>query len=84
MGRCALLRNAPEEAAGYLQDAVNDMPRMDKYKREALYYLGNALEVSGKGAEAIENYKQILISMPDYRDVPARIQAIEAASVSAN
>ena len=40
--------------------------------------------MSGKGAEAIENYKQILISMPDYRDVPVRIQAIEAASVSAN
>ena len=84
MGRCALLRNAPDEAVGYLQDAVNDMPRMDKYKREALYYLGNAFELSGKGAEALENYKQILVSMPEYRDVPARVQAIEAASASEN
>lgn len=84
MGRCALLRNAPEEAAGYLQDAVNDMQRMDKYKREALYYLGNALALCGRNAEAVENYKQILVSMPDYRDVPARIQAIESASAAEN
>ncbi len=79
IGRCALLRNAPEEAVTYLREAVNDMPRMDKYKREALYYLGNALELSGNSQEAVESYRQILISMPEYRDVPQRLSAIEAA-----
>lgn len=79
LGRCALLKNDGENAVTYLQEAVNDMPRMDKYKREALYYLGNALELIGNKEKAVENYRQILISMPAYRDVPARVSAIEAA-----
>ena len=57
--------------------AVNDMARMDKYKREAMYYLGNALVLVGRIDEAKENYKQILISMADYRDVPQRMKALE-------
>ena len=51
------------------------------HKKERVY---NSRALNLEPSCAIENYKQILISMPDYRDVPARIQAIEAASVSAN
>lgn len=79
LGRCALLKNDGAEAVKFLQDAVNDMPRMDKYKREALYYLGNAFEMIGDNDKAVENYRQILISMPTYRDVPQRVSAIESA-----
>ena len=78
LGRCALLAGDPAKAAGFLQDAVDDMPRMDKYKREAMYYLGNARELTGEKEAAIENYKQILVSMADYRDVPQRMAALEA------
>ncbi|MBR7130986.1 MAG: tetratricopeptide repeat protein [Lentisphaeria bacterium] len=79
LGRCALLRNDGEAAAKFLRDAVNDMPRMDKYKREALYYLGNAMELTGKVDDAIECYHQIQVSMPEYRDIPQRLSAIESA-----
>ena len=82
LGRCALLKNLADEAAAYLKTAVDDMPRMDKYKREALYYLGNALELTGKNAEAVEYYRQILISMPGYRDVNQRVNAINDAAAS--
>jgi len=78
LGRCALLAEKPAEAVGFLQDAVNDMPRMDKYKREAMYYLGNALELTGDKDGARENYRQILVSMANYRDVPQRMQYLEA------
>lgn len=78
LGRCALLKDQPEAAIGFLADAVNEMPRMDKYKREALYYLGNAQELAGKTEDAESSYRQILVSMPDYRDVPARMSALKA------
>ena len=55
---------------------------MDKYKREALYYLGNALEMVGKNSEAVDYYRQILLSMPGYRDVNQRVKAINDAAAS--
>jgi len=79
MGRCSLLRNEVEQAVGFLREAVNEMPRMDKYKREAMYYLGNALELAGDPEGAKENYRQILVSMAGYRDVPERLSALDAA-----
>jgi tetratricopeptide (TPR) repeat protein len=79
LGKCALVANDPERAVGFLQEAVDDMPRMDRYKREAMYYLGNALELIGNVDKAKENYRQILISMNNYRDVPQRMSALENA-----
>ncbi len=79
LGRCALLADQAEKAVGFLRDAVNEMPRMDKYKREALYYLGNACELTGDIEEAKNCYRQILVSMANYRDVPARMSALEKA-----
>ena len=79
LGRCALLRNDGDAAISFLKEAVNDMPRMDKYKREALYYLGNAFEMTGKLDDAVECYHQIQVSMPEYRDVVQHLAAIEVA-----
>ncbi|MBE6356172.1 MAG: tetratricopeptide repeat protein [Lentisphaerae bacterium] len=80
LGKCALIANDPEKAIGFLQEAVDDMPRMDRYKRDAMYYLGNAFEVVGNVEKAKENYRQILISMNNYRDVPQRMSALECAA----
>ena len=77
LGRCALLNDQPEKAVEFLTEAVDEMPRMDKYKREALYYQGNALELTGQIDKARESYKQILVSMADYRDVPERMKKME-------
>lgn len=78
LGRCALAKEENEKAVGYLREAVEDMPRMDKYKREAMYYFGNALVAVGNADEAKEIYRQILTSMANYRDVPERMKALEA------
>ena len=65
-----------------LSTAVNDMARMDKYKREALYYLGNAREAVGDNTGAFEAYRQISVSMENYRDVPQRMSALQGAMES--
>jgi len=82
LGRCALLKNDIAKAVELLRTAVNDMPRMDKYKREALYYLGNACEAAVDNAGALEAYRQINASMDNYRDVPQRMSALQGAMES--
>ncbi|MBR2911572.1 MAG: hypothetical protein IKC05_08165, partial [Lentisphaeria bacterium] len=57
-----------------------DMYRMDKYRREALYYLAIAYEGNGKTAEALECYKTIRANMENYRDIQARMAAISGES----
>ena len=49
---------------------------MDKYRREALYYLAIAYEGNGKKAEALDCYKTIRANMENYRDIAVRIAAL--------
>ena len=76
LGRCALLRNEPVKAAENLNEALKEMYRMDKYKRETLYYLGHAYEMLQENEKAVGCYKQINVNMSNYRDVPQRIAAL--------
>ena len=55
------------------------MYRMDKYKREALYYLGNAYELAGDTAQAVDCYNKVKASMANYRDVPQRLAQLVPA-----
>lgn len=82
LGRCELLKNNFVQAVEFLRTAVNEMTRMDKYKREAIYYLGNALEMNGNIAEALDCYRQINANMSDYRDVPQRIAELQGKANS--
>lgn len=82
LGRCAIHFNAPEEAIENLQTAIKEMYRMDKYKREALYYLGNAYELAGKNSEAVECYTKVKASMENYRDIPQRLAQLVPAESS--
>ena len=79
LGRCALQLDDSVSAEPLLESAVKDMYRMDKYRREALYYLAIAYEGNGKNNEAMECYKTIRANMENYRDIQARMAAIEAA-----
>ena len=79
LGRCALAMNDPAKAVSFIEDAVKEMFRMDIQKREALYYLGNAYELLGDVEKALECYNKIHANMDNYRDVPARIEALNAA-----
>ncbi len=79
LGRCRLLQGDCEKAAGLFADALKEMTRMDKAKREALYYLGNAFEKGGNISEALNCYRQINANMDNYRDVADRIAALSAS-----
>lgn len=83
LGRCALLEQEYAKAAEYLEQALKEMFRMDRFKREALYYLGQASEGVGDAAKALKCYRDVEASVSGYRDVAARIAALEGQSASA-
>ena len=82
LGRCAIHFNDSALAIDHLQSAIKEMYRMDKYKREALYYLGNAFELAGNTAEAVDCYTKVKASMENYRDVPQRLAQLVPAESS--
>ena len=79
LGRIALMHNDFQEAISKFEEALTEMYRMDKAKREALYYLGLACEEAGETKKALEAYCQIHANMQSYRDVAARITRLSAA-----
>jgi tetratricopeptide (TPR) repeat protein len=82
LGRCAIQFNDAACAIEFLQNAVKEMYRMDKYKREALYFLGNAFELAGDTANAVDCYTKVKASMENYRDVPQRLAQLAPAGSS--
>lgn len=76
LGRCAIAMGDTATAEPLLAEAVKDMYRMDKYRREALYYLAIAYEGNGKKNEAVECYKTIRASVENYRDIGERLAAL--------
>ena len=82
LGRIALQNGEFPVAAENLETALKEMYRMDRYKREALYYLGNACEGMGDTDRAVKCYREIVASVAGYRDVQERLQALGVASGS--
>ena len=80
LGRCAIHFNDAATAIENLTTAVNEMYRMDKYKREALYFLGIAYELAGDAEKALDCYRKITQSMQNYRDVPQRLEKLAPAA----
>ena len=76
LGRCALLENQYTKAVEFLDSALKEMFRMDRYKREALYYLGQACEGIGDNERALKCYRDIESSLSGYQDVQDRISAL--------
>ena len=84
LGRCAIHFNDAATAIENLQTAIKEMYRMDKYKREALYFLGNAYELAGDTAQAVDCYNKVKASMINYRDVPQRLAQLTSARSDAD
>jgi len=76
LGQCALQEGDAASAIKYLDRAVKSMYRLDRYKREALYYLGIACAQSGDTGRALECFQIIYNNIKDYRDVAERITAL--------
>ena len=70
------MENDFARAVECLDAALSEMYRMDRYRREALYYLGNACEGTGDNARALKCYQDIEASVSGYRDVRERIAAL--------
>ena len=84
LGRCALLESDFPRAVDYMDQALKEMFRMDRFKREALYYLGNACEGVGDNARALKCYQEVEASLSGYRDVQARIAALSGVPTDGN
>ena len=76
IARCLLKMDSPAEAVPLLEEAISEMIRMDKYKREALYYLGVSMQRIGNVDKAVECFRSVRSSMPNYRDIPERMEAL--------
>ena len=76
IARCLLKMDAPAEAIPHLEEAISEMIRMDKYKREALYYLGISMQRIGNVEKAVECFRSVRNSMPNYRDIQERMEAL--------
>ena len=81
LGRCALIEKDYARAVECLDAALKEMFRMDRYKREALYYLGNACEGLGNVERALKCYRDVEASVSGYRDVKERIASLDGAAV---
>lgn len=79
LGRCALAESDFPLAVDCLDQALKEMFRMDRFKREALYYLGNACEGVGDTARALKCYQEIEANLSGYRDIRERLAALNGA-----
>jgi tetratricopeptide (TPR) repeat protein len=79
LGRCFITNAHYDMAIEQFVAAIGEMSRMDKFKKEALYYLGNAYEFSNNPPKAQECYKEIYQSDVNFMDVGKRIQDYYAA-----
>ena len=79
LGRCALLEQDYPRAVECLEQALKEMYRMDRFKREALYYLGNACEGIGDNARALTCYQDVEANLKGYRDIKERIAALSGS-----
>ncbi len=76
LGRCELAQGDAAKARELIETAVKEMYSMDRMKREALYFLGEACEKSGDNEAALANYRIIQENMVGYRDVDEKVQTL--------
>lgn len=80
LGRCFIANAHYDMAIEQFTAAISEMTRMDKAKKEALYYLGSAYDLVNDGAKALECYKEIYQSDVNFMDVSKKVQEHYAAA----
>jgi len=78
LAQCFARRKMHDLAARTLQNAIKEKIVFDEEKKELIYNLGCVLQDMGKGAEALEQLKQIYEVDIGYRDVAAKVDAFYA------
>jgi tetratricopeptide (TPR) repeat protein len=74
LGRCFLNKAHYDMAIEQFVGAIAEMSRMDKAKKEAVYYLANTYEVSGNQQKALECYKEVYQADVNFLDVAQKIK----------
>ncbi len=77
-------RGMDDLAVRTLQNALKEKVVFDDEKKDLIYELGVVLERLGRGAEAVDHFKQIYEVDIGYRDVAARVDAYYASRSSGN
>jgi predicted Zn-dependent protease len=73
LAECFRKRGMLDLAERTLQSALKDKEGFDAEKKELLYVLGSVQEESGKGSEAIEQFKLIYEMDIDFKDVAEKV-----------
>lgn len=77
MASCELELNRPSKAVEHLRNALK-LPEARGESAVPLYYeLGSALEAAGNERQALEHFKKVAKSDPEFRDVAERIRQLE-------
>jgi tetratricopeptide (TPR) repeat protein len=75
LGQCYYGKGMLDFAVRTFQEAIRELPVMDRTKKELLYRLGVVQEEMGKSDEALDCMKQIYDVDYGYRDVAHRVES---------
>jgi tetratricopeptide (TPR) repeat protein len=79
LAQCFTKKRMYDMAARNFQTAIELKPILDEEKKDLIYNYGSVLEIMGKKAEAIDQFKILYESDMGYRDVAAKVDAFYAA-----
>jgi tetratricopeptide (TPR) repeat protein len=74
LGRCFAAKEHLDMAIEQFEEALGQLPTMDKQKKETLYYLAEAYEKTGNKEKAKEHFKDIYQNDINYLDVANKVQ----------
>ena len=77
LSTCKIGLELPHEAASVLQDALDSGEGDEATEVSLRYELGESLLAAGQSAEALDAYRKVAASDPEYREVGARIKQLK-------
>lgn len=77
LAECHEKKGDYQKAVDELETVLSILPRLDKDRLKTAYSLARIMEVTGNPEKAIELYRGLLEMEPRFRDVAARLKALE-------
>lgn len=79
LAECHEKKGDYQKAVDELETVLSILPRLDKDRLKTAYSLARIMEVTGKPDKAIELYHGLQETEPRFRDVAARLKALEGS-----
>ena len=83
LAECYEKQGRYDEAVSELETVLSVLPRLDKERLPTTYSLAQIMETTGNKERALALYKELHELEPRFRDVSARIKALEESKVPA-